>query len=104
MAHATANINQQKVLVTGIHVDQAWHVVETDIHPARAALVVGGHVVVELCGSFGVLLEELEEVERCVEAQLEATVGAVGGVLVVGLLQLGGEGEDTGCDAGCPVV
>lgn len=66
--------------------------------------MVGRHVVVELGGGFGVLLEELEEVEGCVEAQLEAAVGAVGGVLVVRFLQLGGEGEDTGCDAGGPIL
>lgn len=103
MAHATAHIDQQNILIANSwHVDQARHVVETDIHPARAALVVGGHVIVELGGGFGVLFEELEEVEWGVEAKLEGTVSAIGGVLVVGSLQLGGEGEDTGCDAGGP--
>lgn len=61
-------------------------------------------MVVELSGRFGMLFEELEEVEGSVEAQLEAAVSAVGRVLVVGSLQLGGEGEDTGCDAGGPGV
>lgn len=39
----------------------------------------------------------------CVKAELEAAVGAVIWVLVAGLLELGGEGEDTLCDAGSPI-
>lgn len=104
MAHITSHVNQQNIVVTDSRVDQNRYDVEADIHPARAALVVGGHVVIELGGSLGVLLHEFEEVKGRVEAQLEATVGAAGGVLVVCFLQLGGEGKDTCCDAGGPVV
>jgi hypothetical protein len=60
-------------------------------------------VVVESSSSLGVLLKELEEMEGCVKAELEAAVGTVIWVLVAGLLELGGEGEDTLCDAGSPI-
>lgn len=64
--------------------------------------MVRGHVVVELASSLGVLFEEVEEVKRCLEAELESAVGTVGWVLVAGLLQLGGEGEHTLRDTGSP--
>jgi NTP pyrophosphatase (non-canonical NTP hydrolase) len=101
VAHTASHINQEGIFFTD-GLDQGRHIVEAAVHPARTSLMVRGHVVVELASSLGVLFEEVEEVKRCLEAELESAVGTVGWVLVAGLLQLGGEGEDTLRDTGSP--
>lgn len=102
VAHASAHVNQKNIAVADLCTDETGYVVEADVHPARTPLVVSGHVVVELCGSLGVPLEELEEVEGCLEAELEGTVGTIRGILVACFLQVGWEGVDTCRDARGP--
>lgn len=100
VADAATDVDEEGVVLAGLGVvDQTRDVVEADVHPAGTALAVDGHVVVELLGGFGVVLDELEEVLLGVEAELEAAVEAVGGVAVAVFLQLGGEGEDSFGDA-----
>ena len=102
MADTASYIHQESVPLAELGVDQGGHIIESLVHPAGTSLAVRGHVVVELTSSLGVLLEEVEEVEWRVEAELEGTIGAVGGVLVASLLQLGGEGKYTLCNTGSP--
>lgn len=104
MAHTAAHIHQESIFLADVRVDHTRHIVEAQVHPAGAALTVGGHVVVELAGGFGVVFEEFKEVHGCVEAKLERTVCTIGRGLVAGLLELGGEGEDPGCNASGPDI
>lgn len=102
VADTASHIHQESITLTELCVDQGGHIVEPLVHPAGTSLAVRGHVVVELTSSLGVLLEKVEEVERRVETELEGAVGAVGGVLVASLLQLGGEGKYTLRNTGSP--
>jgi len=45
--------------------------------------VVGGHVIVELGGMFGMVTEEFEKMRASPKAQLEGTIFAIGRVAVV---------------------
>lgn len=102
VADTASHIHQESIAFADFGVGQGGHIVESLVHPAGASLAIRGHVVVELASSLGVLLEKFEEVQGRVEAELESAVGAVGGVLVAILLQLGGEGKDTLCNTGSP--
>lgn len=104
MAHTAADINQKSILLGDVRFDHTRHVVEANVHPTGAALTVGGHVVVELAGSLGAVFEEFKEVHGGVEAKLESTVGGIGRDLVAGLLELGGEGENPGCETSGPDI
>lgn len=102
--HAPAHVDEEHIVFVHVcSLRQRRHGVEADIHPAGSALVVCGHVVVELNGMLGVLFQEIEEVEVRFEAVLESCVGAVVGVAIVVLLQVSREGEDAFGDAPGPV-
>lgn len=83
VAQAATDVDQKDIVcLLQLH-HQLRDRVEPDVHPARTALVVGGHVIVELGGMFGMVAEELEEMRVGPEAQLEGTIFAVGRVAIV---------------------
>lgn len=83
VAQAAANVNQKNIIwILQFH-HQVRDRVEPNVHPARAALVVGGHVVVELGGMVGVVTEELEKVRIGFEAELEGAILAIGRAAIV---------------------
>ena len=59
--------------------------VEIGVHPARAALRVGGHVVVEGTERFGIRNEPVEEMQGCFVAVLPGPVDGIFGVPVARL-------------------
>jgi len=59
-------------------------------------------VIVELPGCDWILLCDLEEVEICVESELERSVCRIGGIAVAVLLQVGRESMDASCESTCP--
>lgn len=103
MSDATADIDEEDVFRTDIQpLRQGRDREEPLVHPARTALVIRGHVVIELLSVGGVLFEEFEEVRGGAVSVLEGGLDAVAGVDVVGFLEVGGEGHDTACDASSP--
>lgn len=88
VAHTAADIDEENIILCDIG-KQAGHVVETNIHPARASLVVDRHVVVKLASGLWVLFHELEEVKISSESALEGALLAVSWVGIAVLLELG---------------
>lgn len=101
VAHAATDIDKEDIILCDIG-EHAWHVIETDIHPARTSLVIARHVIVELASSIWVLLHKLEEVKVGSESTLESTLLAIGWVEISVFLKLGRKSEDAGGDAVCP--
>ena len=76
MTKASSLVHEQDAVVFCLEpLDESFfRWVEIGVHPARAALRVGGHVVVEGTERFGIRNEPVEEMQGCFVAELPGSV------------------------------
>lgn len=96
VANIAADIHEKHIIRIDA-IDQTADIVE--VHPARASLMVGRHVIVELTRNLWILLEELEEMEIGAVTGLEWAVLAIRWNAVAIFLQERGKGERGVADA-----
>lgn len=96
MSEAAAHVDKQYILfserraLNQLFLD--W--IEARVHPARTALGINTHVVVEASSRDRFLLKVAKEAHVRLVSELECRVCCAGRVAIVGLLEEGGQGED----------
>lgn len=93
MTQASSLVHEQNAVLIRLEpADKSFiHWVEVGVHPARPALGVGAHVVVESTERFRVCDEPVEEMQGCPVAVLPGSIDWVFRVLVAGLGKVIGE-------------
>lgn len=103
LAQSSADVDDRDGFFIVAHIPACaqpfFHWVETGVHPARAALAVAGHEVIEGTTDIGVGLEPFPECLVCLVAVLEDAVDGIRWICVLCLLQIGWEVDERGTAA-----